>query len=125
VCSAEALTEKIDPGAAWLMLDGGERLELEAGETVLGRLDPMEEVNPNLDLGVYRGFELGVSRRHAVIHREDDHYIVEDLGSTNGTFVNRDKVEPGNRSPLNSGDTLFFGRMKAVFNQPSLEGDVS
>ena len=125
VCSAEALTEKFDPGAAWLSLDGGERLELGADETMLGRLDPLEDVHPHVDLGIHRGYELGVSRRHAVIHKEEEHYIIEDLGSTNGTFLNRQKLEPGHRIPLNSGDTIFLGRMKAVFNQASLEGNMS
>jgi len=123
VCSAEALTGKLDSNAAWLTLDDGQRLELSSPEMLLGRVDPVEDVHPNVDLGVHRGFELGVSRKHALIIREEDHYELEDLGSTNGTFVNREKVEAGRRITLNAGDTVYLGHMKAVFHQTGGEGD--
>jgi len=46
------------------------------------------------------------SRRHAVIMAEDRRYYVEDLGSTNGSFLNGERLEPGRRYPLHAND--FF-----------------
>jgi pSer/pThr/pTyr-binding forkhead associated (FHA) protein len=68
-----------------------------------------------------------VSSQHARIAREGPQFVVEDLGSTNGTFVNGDKVA---KKPLRHGDTilvgkhkLFFDRMgEAEFEAPDLPG---
>jgi pSer/pThr/pTyr-binding forkhead associated (FHA) protein len=49
-----------------------------------------------------------VSQLHARIFRRDGAYFVEDLGSTNGTFLNRRKVSAP--EPLNKGDRLQVGR---------------
>lgn len=48
-----------------------------------------------------------VSRRHASIERNGDHYLVRDLGSTNGTFLNEKRV---NCEPLKSGDRIRLGK---------------
>jgi predicted component of type VI protein secretion system len=53
-----------------------------------------------------------VSRRHAALRRTADGAAVEDLGSTNGTFVNGEKVT-GLR-PLNDGDVVSFGNTEWV-----------
>lgn len=45
-----------------------------------------------------------VSRHHAHIHREGDCYVLEDLGSTNGTFVNGARL--GSRHRLDDGDRI-------------------
>ncbi len=57
-----------------------------------------------------------VSRRHAEIRRVGDQFVVGDLRSSNGTYVNRRKVE---RSPLTSGDQIQVGRTVLVFGQES------
>ena len=48
----------------------------------------------------------GVSRRHATLIREHDHYVVEDEGSANGTFVSGVKIT---RHELRDGDVVQFG----------------
>ena len=48
----------------------------------------------------------GISGRHAILHQAGDHLIVEDLGSTNGTFVNGERVTGTAR--LGEGDLLQF-----------------
>ncbi|HJU42955.1 MAG TPA: FHA domain-containing protein [Vicinamibacterales bacterium] len=58
-----------------------------------------------------------VSGRHARVFREGDHYVVEDLKSTNGTFVN-DK--PIARHTLLEGDVVLLGKHSLVF---TLAGD--
>ena len=62
---------------------------------VIGREDPFSEVFPDLDLTDFGGADGGVSRKHAVIHRAGDSgYTIEDMGSTNGTYVNKKRVQP-------------------------------
>ena len=42
---------------------------------------------------------------------DDGQYVIEDLGSTNGTFVNRGRrLKPGERQPLNDGDEIIVGK---------------
>jgi pSer/pThr/pTyr-binding forkhead associated (FHA) protein len=57
--------------------------------------------------------DVTVSRRHAEIVRQGDRYIVRDVGSLNGTYVNRERIET--EAPLNNGDELQIGRFKLVF----------
>jgi pSer/pThr/pTyr-binding forkhead associated (FHA) protein len=55
--------------------------------------------------------EAKVSRRHARVTFRDGQYFLEDLGSTNGTFVNRGKrLSPGTRQALNDGDEIIVGK---------------
>lgn len=85
-------------------------------ELIVGREDPAGELFPALDLGPYGGDEGGVSRRHARITREGEQYYLEDLKSTNHTFVNRKKLAPGQRHLLTDGDRVRFGAIVATFH---------
>jgi pSer/pThr/pTyr-binding forkhead associated (FHA) protein len=43
--------------------------------------------------------------------RRGEHYFIEDLGSTNGTFINRGRrLLPGDRQPLRDGDEIIVGK---------------
>lgn len=59
-----------------------------------------------------------VSRRHAQIVSADDGMTVEDLGSTNGTLLNGNRVEPGAKLPFANGDTLSFGGVELKLSTP-------
>jgi pSer/pThr/pTyr-binding forkhead associated (FHA) protein len=56
--------------------------------------------------------DITVSRRHAEITRQADRYMLRDVGSLNGTYVNRDRVE---EATLSNGDELQIGKFKLVF----------
>jgi pSer/pThr/pTyr-binding forkhead associated (FHA) protein len=56
--------------------------------------------------------DVTVSRRHADIVRSDTGYFVRDVGSLNGTYLNRERVES---APLADGDELQIGTFKLVF----------
>ena len=56
--------------------------------------------------------DITVSRRHAEIIRRADGFHVVDVGSLNGTYVNRDRVED---TKLSNGDELQIGKFKLVF----------
>jgi hypothetical protein len=52
------------------------------------------------------------SRQHALITFEDSQLYIEDLNSSNGTFVNRGKVYPGQRRPISVGDVIQIGTVQ-------------
>jgi len=56
--------------------------------------------------------DITVSRRHAEIVRSGDDYRVRDVGSLNGTYLNRERIED---APLRNGDELQIGKFKLVF----------
>ena len=104
----------VDAGAAQLVLEtpDGSTLEVpEKDEIVIGREDPISEVFPDVDLTGLGGMENGVSRKHAVIHREGAATTVEDMGSTNGTYINRNKLQPHAPQAIKPGDELRFGKL--------------
>jgi pSer/pThr/pTyr-binding forkhead associated (FHA) protein len=86
----------------WLVIKS-DRISLVAGDNVVGR-DP--DVRVWLD-------SPSVSRRHAIIHVEDDRVTLEDLGSKNGTHVG--SVRISSITPLVDGNALRFGSVGATF----------
>jgi NADPH-dependent 2,4-dienoyl-CoA reductase/sulfur reductase-like enzyme/pSer/pThr/pTyr-binding forkhead associated (FHA) protein len=52
-----------------------------------------------------------VSRRHAELSYANGQYVLHDLGSTNGTFVNDTRMEPGSTHILNPGDQMRLGKI--------------
>ena len=55
---------------------------------------------------------LGVSRRHATIHWTGDRFVLTDLGSFNGTFVNSERIW---QHPLKNGDAIAMGECQLRF----------
>jgi pSer/pThr/pTyr-binding forkhead associated (FHA) protein len=62
--------------------------------------------------------EGSVSSRHAEIVVQDGSAVLRDLGSTNGTFLNREQVT--GEHPLNEGDEIYFGSVRCVFMEPAV-----
>ena len=88
----------------------GKQFLLSSGEANIGRWDADGGVFPDVDLDSDDP-EAKVSRRHARITFNDGKYLLEDLGSTNGTFINRGKrLSPGTSQPLNDGDEIIVGK---------------
>jgi pSer/pThr/pTyr-binding forkhead associated (FHA) protein len=56
--------------------------------------------------------DITVSRRHAEFLRSAAGYVVRDVGSLNGTYVNRERID---EVPLSSGDEVQIGKFKLVF----------
>ncbi|MEX2393864.1 MAG: FHA domain-containing protein [Actinomycetota bacterium] len=63
--------------------------------------------------------DITVSRRHAELRRDGGRYSVIDLGSLNGTYVNRGRVDS---SQLASGDELQIGKFRLLFLAKESEG---
>jgi pSer/pThr/pTyr-binding forkhead associated (FHA) protein len=65
--------------------------------------------------------DVTVSRRHAEVVQGTDGYVLRDVGSLNGTYLNRERIE--NEAPLRNGDELQIGKFKLVFFSGTGEGD--
>ena len=88
----------------------GKQFPLTEEESQIGRWDADGGIFPEIDLDADDP-EAKVSRRHARIMRRNGEYFVEDLGSTNGTFINRGRrLLPGDRQPLRDGDEIIVGK---------------
>ena len=57
--------------------------------------------------------DITVSRRHAEIVHGTDGYTLRDVGSLNGTYLNRERIE--SEAALSNGDELQIGKFKLVF----------
>ena len=80
----------------------GARYALDSDVVSLGR-DPSSDIF--LD-------DITVSRRHAEVARDGARYSIRDVGSLNGTYVNRQLVEHGE---LSEGDEVQVGKFKLIF----------
>ncbi len=88
----------------------GTEFRLTNDESTIGRWDADNGVFPDIDLDAFDE-DAKVSRRHARIRRNNGSYFIEDLGSTNGTYVNRGRrLLPGNALILNDGDEVIVGK---------------
>jgi pSer/pThr/pTyr-binding forkhead associated (FHA) protein len=93
---------------------GARRRELEvslAKSIRLGRSDPTQNMLPEVDLSDDLAMEHGVSREHLGIFCRGTDVMVEDLGSTNGTLLNGNRLDPYMPEPLKNGDQLQLGRL--------------
>ncbi len=103
---------------AKLMVDGTSELDapvfsLEKNDTLLGRRDPLSNIFPEVDLSRFDP-QTKISRRHARIWRDGGHFLLEDLGSSNGTIIlssTSDSVRLSPRQPhaLTNGDRIRIG----------------
>lgn len=98
--------EGLPPGAALLVVkrgpNAGSRFLLDQPTTSAGR-------HPDSDIFLD---DVTVSRRHAEFRQDDDTFQVVDVGSLNGTYVNR---EPVDSSELQNGDEVQIGKFRLVF----------
>lgn len=111
----EQPSDAVDPSIhAKLIIERGNAANTEfpltADESNIGRWDADNGIFPDVDLDAYDP-DSKVSRKHARIVRRNGAYFIEDLGSTNGTFVNRGRrLLPGTPQVLNEGDEIIVGK---------------
>lgn len=110
--------------AAKLLIEGTSELNapqysLQKNETLVGRRDPMSNIFPEVDLSKYDP-QTKISRRHARIWRDGNSYLVEDLGSSNGTILSSGvsdalRLPPHKPHVLASGDKIRIGDTTLFF----------
>jgi len=83
-------------------------------ELIFGRRGDEAPAGNLLDLSELGGYQMGISRRHAMIRRGENGYELLDLASTNGSWLNDERLVPNRPYPLASGAQLRFGRMRLL-----------
>jgi hypothetical protein len=104
--AAEVLEDLGVKGPALVVRSGGgragETFHPEGERTTIGR-------SPDCEIFLD---DVTVSRKHAVLTQRDGKFVIEDLGSLNGTFLNRHRIES---AELNDGDELQIGKYRLMF----------
>jgi hypothetical protein len=98
-------------GARMVMNSSGSIFKL-GDATVVGREDASIQID-------FDGYPDGkyISHRHAQIVRMNGKYYIEDLGSSNHTWVNDIKLASGQSEPLKDGDKIRFGKIELTFHE--------
>ena len=110
-------TAKKTPGVHRLMSENGETVfHLSVGsETTIGRRDPVTGIDPDIDLTTVDTHR-STSRAHArIYHRGRKFFLREEIGTSNGTFLNENRLQTGVPVELVDGDQVRFGLVKLVF----------
>lgn len=95
-----------------LRIENKREVEINLSKTVwIGRMDPADDVFPEIDLTDDGPAAKSVSRRHARILKRGEAITIEDLGSVNGTFINKKKLSPYIPEKLSNGDILQLGTL--------------
>ncbi|MEH2051908.1 FHA domain-containing protein [Nostoc sp.] len=84
-------------------------IELPQNLSVIHIGKPNDRIPPDIDVSGFTNSEI-VSRIHADIRVEGDAHYVEDVGSSNGTYINNLPLLPGNRHRLRPGDRISLGK---------------
>ena len=84
---------------------------------ILGRDTGERNIStPLVDFNDYRGYMMGVSRQHAIITGDQETgYMLTDLGSSNGTYINGEQLKPQIPTKLNNGDQVLLGQLELRF----------
>jgi pSer/pThr/pTyr-binding forkhead associated (FHA) protein len=102
----QGAVDALTPGSALLVVtrgpNAGSRVLLDQDVTAAGR-------HPDSDIFLD---DVTVSRRHAEFRREGSGYAVHDVGSLNGTYVNRERIDA---TPLSGGDEVQIGKFRLVY----------
>jgi pSer/pThr/pTyr-binding forkhead associated (FHA) protein len=107
--------ENLPAGSAMLLVqrgpDSGARFLLDSDVVTVGR-------HPESDIFLD---DISVSRRHATFTRSGAGYAIADLGSLNGSYVNRDRID--SEVTLSGGDEVQIGKYRLIYFAGALKGE--
>ena len=101
--------------AYFIAKNSGKMYHVYKDEVLLGRYDSVTGHRPEVDL-TEEDVNRNVSRRQArLVHKQGAHYIAEEIGSMNGTYLNGKKLSTGVLTPIQDGDELLLCRVPLTF----------
>ena len=109
VVSHASKTQLQQHKAQLLHVQSNSVIELPQNLPVIHIGKPNDRIPPDIDVAGFSNSEI-VSRIHADIRPEGDAFYLEDVGSSNGTYVNNMPLLPGNRHRLRVGDRIALGK---------------
>lgn len=95
--------------------DSGQTFILSKDENLVGRRSPVDGIFPEVDL-TEADKDSYISRRHGKIIMGEQGAVYEDLGSSNGSFHNGNRLQQGVQARLSEGDSLRLGRTELTFH---------
>ena len=100
-------------GIILINLQNGQPIAMQEGKAfILGRAsDNIKTQEPLVDLTDMGGLDYGISRVHALIRKDGNGYQIIDLNSTNGTWLENQRLTPQTPTPLQSGDRIRLARL--------------
>ena len=102
-----------DPNISLHLVDSGQVIHLnDRKDFTLGRAIEGQSILPDVDLTPFDAFSHGVSRMHSALRIMNGEVYVMDLGSSNGTRLNGQKIVPHVDYTINNGDLVVLGKMK-------------
>lgn len=115
--SAPAAAARAQAKARTLVPPGASPIAVpDKDDVTLGRFDSVSGLAPDIELGPLDTKHL-TSRRHARLVRENgETFVLEEIGTANGTFVNGTRIVTGVRTRVVDGDTLRFGGVDLVYH---------
>jgi hypothetical protein len=103
----------VDAAVSLHLIESGMILHLAGqNEFTMGRVAEGQPILPDVDLSPYEAYAQGVSRLHAALKLNNQRVFITDLGSSNGTRVNGQKIMSNVDYPLNHGDVIALGKFK-------------
>jgi pSer/pThr/pTyr-binding forkhead associated (FHA) protein len=78
-------------------------------EFTIGRISEGQAILPDIDLTDYDAYSLGVSRLHITFRIKSNELFVVDLGASNGTRVNKQRITPYQEILVSHGDLIAMG----------------
>ena len=113
VASQKKVSKTNAPSISLHIVESGQVMHLsDKTEFTLGRTVEGQPILPDVDLSPFDAFSLGVSRLHAALRIVNNEVVVTDLGSSNGTRVNGQKIVSHVDYPINHGDIIALGKLK-------------
>ena len=109
-------------GIVVINLENGQPITIQETKAfILGRVSSeIKTPEPLVDLTHLDALELGISRVHAMIRQTEDGYQIIDLESSNGTWLENQRLVPKQPYAIDSGDRIRLGRLNMLVFYPRI-----
>lgn len=119
VASGTAGTLQAEALAYFISQATGNVFPVFKSDALLGRFDSVTGMRPEVDL-TNEDQSRNISRRHArLVIKDGKHFVAEEIGTMNGTFLNGKRLPNGVLTPIGDGDELVLCRLALTFKVPS------
>ena len=94
-------------------VENGRSMPLSGSDSyILGRPNPGETLQPDINLNAFDAYKFGVSRIHAQLNINGSRISLSDLGSVNGTRINGQRIDAHSEHMISNGDLTQLGKLK-------------
>ena len=115
---AKAAPQHAEAIAYFISKASGNVFPVFKNDALIGRYDSVTGSTPEVDL-TQEDAARNISRRHArFVTKDGQHFVAEEIGTMNGTFLNNEKLPTGVLTPIKDGDELTLCRLSITFRVP-------